>query len=166
MNSRWHKAILWACFAVFAELTCCDRVLTLQLIFMGRLVTMIIWTLAGIIKEGFTFKKFFLGAVKLVWYYILLFLWVALDHAFETSFAFNFFYATIVLDMIHSFLKHAPILWIWISPKIYEFIRKSESRVNNFFLNKAWLTEDLDPKKDTNGWSTPMSSDVPTDASK
>jgi len=122
---------------------------------------MIVGTIAGTIKEGFTFYKFFKWTIRLVGYYIILFFGMAFDHAFDTGIAFNFFYATIVIDMIHSFLKHAPVIGIGISPSIIDFIQKIENKVSNFFLSKIWLNEDLSLTTYANDWSDNRSSNLP-----
>jgi len=147
-NSWFAKIFFGAIFAVFTQFICCDRLLTLQFIFISWVFIMIIGTIAGTIKEWFTFYKFFKWTVRLVGYYIILFFGMAFDHAFDTGIAFNFFYATIIIDMIHSFLKHAPAIGIYIPSKIFDFIQIAEKKVSSFFLNKVWITEDLNKKYD------------------
>lgn len=149
MNAWRHKMIVAACFATFSELVCCWRELSLQFIFIAWILTMVVWTLAWTITEWFQFRKLFKWAIRLVWYYIIIFLWVALDGAFDTQLIFNFFYAIVVLDLINIFLRHAPALGLTFSTKIIMFVDVIERRLNNFFLRKMWFDdESLDEKQD------------------
>ena len=64
-----------------------------------------------------------------------------------TAAVFNFFYVWIIVDMVHSFFKHAPVLGIGISPGILKFTDKLQDRISNFFLNKIGLYDSLDSNK-------------------
>lgn len=166
-DTRFHKAIVAAVFATVSELTCCGRWLSLQFIFIAWLLTMFVWTIAWAITEWFSFKKLFKGFIRIVWYYIIMFLGVALDKAFDTWFIFKFFYAVVVLDLINIFLRHAPALWLTFSNKILIFVETIEKRVNKFFLKKIWLDDErLDEdfkssQNNKNDWSTNLTSNVP-----
>jgi hypothetical protein len=161
VNSRLHKFVASACITVLSMLFCCDNLLPIQFIFVARLVTMIVGTVAGSVKEWFRFFKLFKWGVKLIVYFTILFFWLAIDNAFDTTAAFNFFYIWIILDMVHSFLKHAPVLGIWVPDWILKFLNKVQDRVSNFFLNKLGLDESLSSDKPNNDWSDDLSTNVP-----
>lgn len=136
LNSFFVKAILWAFMSTITVLMDWWNTLSLQFIFVCRSITMVIWTIAGIVETGFRFRKFFQWLFRLAWYWCILYFWISLDHSIGGWYVFPFFYSVIVLDMINSFLKHAPILWIWVSPKIHWFIIKLEEKINSIFIDK------------------------------
>lgn len=149
VNSRCFKLIGWALVASLNFTVEWAWKEMLQLIFVWWVIMMLIGTMAWAKTEGFSFGKFFQGIYRGAAYYIIIFFGLMLDKAFETDFVLKFFYAAIVIDMFRSFLKHWPVLWIGISQNILEFAEKAQKRIWNLFLNKLWLTDDLEEPQET-----------------
>ncbi len=146
MNGRITKAIAWACFAFATELVCCDRLISIQFIFIWWLVTTIIGVVWWSLEEWFSFRKLILGLARYFVYMITLSLFMMADKAFDTSFIFKFWYAYIIIDMIKIFFRHSPYIGISINPWLISFVNKLENRVQEYFLKKIWLNEDLNSK--------------------
>ena len=134
-NSWLSKFICWAIFATISCFTHWENLLTLQFIFVWWFMIMLIWTIAWTIEEWFRLEKFFRGIFRLVWYFIIVFLGFSLDQAFDTSWVFPFFYWAIIIDMINSFLKHAPVLWIE-TKRLRKVIGAIEKKMNKFLSEK------------------------------
>lgn len=144
VNVFWTKFILWPCLVVLADFAGVDNMLHVQYIFVGWMLTMVIGTIAGSMTEWFSWKKFWLWALRMFGYIVMLFLGHAFDKWFETKFAFDFIYAIIALDLIHSFLKHSPVLGITFSVKILRFFETIENRVGGIFLAKWGFDQIVD----------------------
>ena len=138
------KIIAWSIVSVCGSLFAEQNLLSIKMVFVGWIAIMIVGTIAGTITEGFTFKKFFLWFMRMVWYLIMIGLGHFLDQAFETTWVFKFLYAVTIMDLIHSFLKHSPVLWLTFSAKILNFFNIIEKKIPGFFLKKIWLDEILD----------------------
>lgn len=147
VNSRCFKLIWGAIVASFNFTIVGAWKETLQLIFVGRLIMMLIGIMAWSKTEWFSLAKLFQGIYRLVAYFIVIYFGLMLDKAFDTDFALKFFYASIVIDMFRSFLKHGPVLGIWISQNIIDFAEKANKRIWNLFLNKLGLTDDLEDEE-------------------
>jgi hypothetical protein len=134
-NSWLSKTIWWAILATFTCFVGWENLLTLQFIFVWWLLIMLVWTISWTIEGWFRVQKFFRWIFRLVWYYIIVFLWFSLDQAFDTNWVFPFFYWAIITDIINSFLKHASILWIEVK-WIKKAVSAIEKKMNNFLSNK------------------------------
>lgn len=144
VNSRYFK-LIWGALVASLNFTIeWAWKEMLQLIFVGWIIMMLIGTMAWIKTEWFSFAKFFQGIFRLVAYYIIIYFGLMLDKGLEVNFVLKFFYASIVIDMFRSFLKHWPVLWIWVSQSILDFAEKAQKRIWNLFLNKLWLSNDLE----------------------
>lgn len=135
-NSWIHKLVSWSLIAFIGIISPTEYIIFHVLIWLW-FVSMVVWTINGIINYGFNMRKFCMWWAKIIIYGVLIYFAKSLEIVTHMNIWIDIFSGFMIFELMLSIFKHCSELWIPMPIKLVNFVKKQEAEFERKYMN-SW----------------------------